>query len=124
MVDPKTYITANTATIAENCICFLLWHNRPVSETIRHSCDHANMYFPGIKNDLYKSVFAYLEKVTKNQDEFIKFIKSRMNVLVKPHYNRAITYIYGEWETTMPVSEIITAVRCDMGEGVNQCFTR
>ena len=82
MLDHKTYIAANTATIAENCICFLLWHNRPVSETIRHSCDCARGYFPGIENDLRKSVFTYLENATKNQDEFMKFIKSRlMNVL-------------------------------------------
>lgn len=115
MVDHETYIAANTATIAENCICFLLWHNRPVSETIRHSCDHANEYFPGIKNDLRKSVFAYLQNVTKNQDEFIKFIKSRMKLLVKPYYNSTAKYILGEWETELTVPEIIAAVRCDIG---------
>ena len=115
MLDNKTYIAANTATIAENCICFLLWHNRPVSETIRHSCDNANEYFPGIKNGLRKSVFAYLENVTKNQEEFIEFVKSRMKVLVKPYYNSVIKYIRGEWETELTVPEIIAAVRCDMG---------
>ena len=115
MVDNKAYIAANTATIAENCICFLLWRNRPISETIRHSCDHANEYFPGIKNGLYKSVFAYLENVTKNQDEFIKFVKSRMKVLAKPSYNSISKYISSEWETTLTVPEIMSAVRCDIG---------
>lgn len=115
MLDNKTYIAANTATIAENCICFLLWHNRPISETIRQSCDNANEYFPGIKNDLRKSVFAYLENVTKNQDEFIKFVKSRMKLLVRPCYNSTTKYIQGEWETELTVPEIIAAVRCDMG---------
>ena len=114
MLDHKTYIAANTGAIAENCICFLLWHNRPVAETIRHSCDHAREYFPGIENNLYISVFAYLENVTKNQEEFIKFVKSRMKTLVKPHYNSAAKYIAGEWETTLTVPEIIAAVRCDM----------
>ena len=117
MVDHKTYIAANTAAIAENCICFLLWHNRPVSETIMNSCDHANEYFPGIKNDLRKSVFAYLQKVTKNQDEFTKFVKSRMKLLVKPYYNSTIKYIRREWETELTVPEIIAAVRCDTGGG-------
>ena len=115
MLDNKTYIAANTATIAENCICFLLWHNRPVSETIRHSCDNAREYVPGIENDLCNSVFAYLENATKNQDEFIKFVKSRMKTLVRPSYNSAAKYIAGEWETTLTVPEIISAVRCDMG---------
>ena len=115
MLDNKTYIAANTATIAENCICFLLWHNRPVSETIRHSCDHASEYFPGIENDLRRSVFAYLENATKNKEEFIKFVKSRMKLLVKPHYNRVTEYISSEWETELTIPEIISAVRCDMG---------
>ena len=115
MLDNKTYITANTATIAENCICFLLWYNRPIPETIRHSCDHANEYFPGIKNDLRKSVYTCLQNATKNQDEFIKFVKSRMKMLVKPHYTRPHEYIVGEWETALTVPEIISAVRCDMG---------
>ena len=115
MLDHKTYIAANTATIAENCICSLLWHNRPVAETIRNSCGHANEYFPGIKNELRESVYACLQNATKNQDEFIKFIKSRMKMLVKPHYNSAIKYIRGEWETELTVPEIIAAVRCDMG---------
>ena len=115
MIDHKTYIAANTGAIAENCICFLLWHNRPVAETIRHSCDYAREYFPGIENGLYKSVFAYLQNITKNQDEFIKFVKSRMKLLVKPYYNSAIKYIRGEWETELTVPEIIAAVRCNIG---------
>ena len=115
MIDHKAYISANTGAIAENCICFLLWYNRPISGTIRHSCDHADEYFPGIKNDLRKSVFAYLQNVTKNQDEFIKFVKSRMKLLVKPHYNSAAKYIAGEWETELTVPEIIATVRCDIG---------
>ena len=115
MVDHKTYIAANTGTIAENCVRFLLWNNLPVSETIRHSCDHANEYFPGIKNDLRKSVYAYLQNATKNQDEFIKFVNSRRKLLVKPYYNSAIKYIRGEWETELAVPEIIAAVRCDIG---------
>ena len=115
MVDHKTYIAANTGAIAKNCICFLLWHNRPVSETIRYSCEHASEYFPGIENDLRKSVYACLQNATKNQEEFVKFVKSRMKVLVRPSYNRAVKYIAGEWETELTVPEIIAAVRCDMG---------
>lgn len=115
MVDHKTYIAANTATIAENCICFLLWHNRPVSETTRQSCNNASEYFPGIENNLRKSVYACLQNATKNQEEFIKFVKSRMKLLVKPYYNSAAKYIRGEWETELTVPEIIAAVRCDIG---------
>ena len=114
MVDHKTYIVANTSTIAENCIRFLLWRDCPISESINHSCEHANKYFPDIKCELRKSVLAYLENATKNQDEFIKFIKSRMNTLVRPSYTSAIKYIRGEWETTLSISEIIAAVRRDM----------
>ena len=115
MVDHKAYIAANTATIAENCICFLLWYNHPVPETIRHACDHADGYFPGIKNDLRKSVYGCLQNATKNQEEFVKFVKSRMKLLVKPYYNSTAKYIRGEWETELTVPEIIAAVRCDMG---------
>lgn len=115
MLDQKLYISANADCVAENCIKWLLWENRPISETIRRSADHAADYFPGIATAFSAAVLDCLKKATESPAAFNKFINSRRKLLIRPYRKSVAEYIAKELETALTVPQIIAAVRCDMG---------
>ena len=114
MLDQKLYISANADCVAENCIKNLLWENRPISETISRSADHAADYFPGIASDFSAAVMDCLKKAIESPAAFNKFINSRRKLLIRPYRKSAAEYIRLELETALTVPEIIAAVRHDM----------
>lgn len=115
MLDYKIYISVNADCVAENCIRFLLWENRPISKTINHSADRAADYFPGIASDFSAAVLNCLKKATESPAAFNKFINSRRKLLLYPYRKNTAEYIRLELETALTVPEIIAAVRRDMG---------
>ena len=114
MLTAKDYISANADCVAENCIKWLLWENRPVSETINRSVDHAADYFPGIATDFSAAVLDCLKKATESPAAFNKFINSRRKLLIRPYRKSVAEYIAKELETALTVPQIIAVVRYDM----------
>lgn len=114
MLTAKTYISANTECVAENCIKNLLWYNRHVAETIRHSAEYAADYFPGIATEFSAAVMDRLKKATENETTFNEFINSRRKLLIRPYRKSAAEYIRLELETGLTVPQIIAVVRRDM----------
>lgn len=115
MLDAELYISANADCVAENCIKWLLWENRPISETIRRNAEHAADYFPGIASDFSAAVLDCLKKATESPAAFNKFINARRKYLIRPYRKSAAEYIRLELETALTVPEIIAAVRHEMG---------
>ena len=115
MLTAKIYISANADCVGENCIKNLLWYNRPVAETIRHSAEYAADYFPGIATEFSAAVLDCLKKATESPAAFNKFINSRRKLLVRPYRKSAAEYIRLELETDLTVPQIIAIVRRDMG---------
>lgn len=115
MLNAEIYITANTDCVAENCIKFLLWNNRPVLDTINASVNHATDYFPGIREAFTVSIMGCLRDATASPAAFSKFINERRKTLVRPHMRTATDYISSILDTSLTVEEIISAVRLDMG---------
>lgn len=115
MLTAENYISANAACVAENCVRWLLWENRPIAETINRSADHAADYFPGIASNFSAAVLDCLKKATESPAAFNKFINSRRKLLIRPYRRSAAEYIRLELETALTAAEIIAAVRRDMG---------